>query len=56
MSKKLYTLISTCIGSAGAIAAAIVAYVNPAYEAAIVASIGIGCTAINEILVQFVKS
>lgn len=55
MSKKLYTLISTLVGCAGAAASAIVAYLEPANSVAIIAAIGIGTTAINEILVQFVK-
>ena len=55
MKKKLYVLISALVGAAGTAASAIVAYINPAYCAAIIASIGIGTTAINEILVLFVK-
>lgn len=55
MSKKLFTLISTLVGCAGSAASAIIAYLNPAYDAAIIASIGIGTTAIIEILNLFTK-
>lgn len=54
MSKKLYTLVSTIVSAAGTVATAIIAYVQPEYTPAIVAAIGIGVTAINEIAVQFV--
>lgn len=54
MSKKLYTLVSTIVSAAGTVATAIIAYVQPEYAPAIVAAIGIGVTAINEIAVQFV--
>lgn len=55
MSKKLYILISTIVGAVGTIAAALVAYYQPKYSVAIIASIGIAVTAINEIMLQFVK-
>lgn len=54
MSKKLYTLVSTIVSAAGTVATAIIAYVQPGYTPAIVAAIGLGVTAINEIAVQFV--
>lgn len=56
MTKKLYALISTLVGCAGTAAGAIVTFAQPTYAAAIVAAIGIGATAINEILALFVKA
>lgn len=55
MKKKLYVLISSLIGAAGTAACAIVAYIQPEWCSAIIASIGIGTTAVNEILLLFVK-
>lgn len=55
MTKKLYTLVSTVVGSVATIGAAFVTYYQPANATAIVASIGIAATAINDILLQFVK-
>lgn len=55
MSKKTYTLVTSILGGVSAIASAVVAYVQPSYAAAIVASIGIADTALVEILNQFVK-
>ena len=55
MKKSLYTLISTIISAVGTIAIAVVSYTTPAYMVAINASIGIAVTAINEIMLQFVK-
>lgn len=48
MSKKMFTLVSSCIGGASTIASAIVTYAQPEYATAIVASIGIAATAIIE--------
>ena len=55
MSKKMYTMLSSIVGSVAAIASAIVTYCQPASATAIVASIGIGSTAIIEIMNQFQK-
>lgn len=55
MSKKLYTLLSTLVSCAATAASAIVAYAQPNMTVAIIAAIGIGSTAINEIMVQFVE-
>ena len=55
MSKKLYTLISTLVSCVATGASAIVAYFQPNMTVAIIAAIGIGSTAINEIMVQFVE-
>lgn len=54
MSKKLYNLIVGIIGGISTIAVALVTYFNPAYATAINTSIGIGATAIVEIVGQFV--
>lgn len=56
MSKKMFTLVSSCIGGASTIASAIVTYAQPEYATAIVASIGIAATAIIEICNLFTKS
>ena len=56
MSKKTFTLVSSVTGGVAAIASAVVAYMQPAYTAAIVASIGIASTAVIDIAGQFVKS
>lgn len=55
MSKKMYQLVSGVIGGVCAIASAVVAYVNPSYTPAIIASIGIAQTAIIEVCALFVK-
>ena len=55
MSKRVYALVSALVGACATVAIAIVTFVSPAYAAAIVAAIGIGATAINEILQLFVK-
>lgn len=54
MTKKLYTLISSCVTAVGTIATAFVAYFQPAHTTAIIVSIGIATVAINDILIQFV--
>lgn len=53
MNKKTKMLISGIIGGVGTIASAVVAFVAPAHTVAIIASIGIAETAINEILNLF---
>lgn len=55
MTKKTFTLVSSIIGGCATIASAIVTFINPAYSAAIVASIGIASTAAIEICLQFEK-
>lgn len=55
MNKKLYTLLCTIIGCIGTVASAIVTYLQPAFATAIVAAIGIGTTAIIDILGLFVN-
>lgn len=55
MNKKTFTLVTTIIGSVGAIASAIVTYIQPSYASAIVVSIGIASTAAIDICGQFVK-
>lgn len=54
MTKKLYALISGCIGGVATIATAVVAYFAPAHAVAIIAAIGIGSKAADEILLLFV--
>ena len=54
MSKKLYALISTLIQCAGGAAIALVTYFQPAMFGAIIAAIGIGVPAVNDILLCFV--
>ena len=56
MSKKVYNLIVGVVGGLGTIAVAVVSFLNPAYEVAINASIGIATTAVIEICSQFVKA
>jgi hypothetical protein len=56
MSKKVYTLVSSILGGCATIATAIVAYISPEYMVPIIGSIGIGVTAVNEIMLRFVKS
>lgn len=55
MSKKLYGLISTLLSCAGTAAGAMVAYYQPEAFGAIIAAIGIGVSASNDILLLFVK-
>lgn len=55
MSKKVFNLVIGIVGGISAIGSAIVTYFNPEYAVQIVASIGIGATAINEICSLFVK-
>lgn len=56
MSKKLYGLISSLVQCAGGAAIALVSYFQPPMFGAIVAAIGIGVPAINDILLLFVKA
>lgn len=55
MKKKTYLLVNGIVGGVSAIASAIVAYINPAYTPAIVASIAIVTTAVSEITALFVR-
>lgn len=55
MSKKTFNLVVGISGGVATIASAIVAFLDPAYESAIVASIGVVETAIVEICSKFVK-
>lgn len=55
MSKKLYGLISTLLTCAGTAASATIAYLQPEAFGAIIAAIGIGVSAGNDILLLFVK-
>jgi len=55
MSKKKYALITGIVGGVGAIVTAIVSYAEPANMVAILASIPIIITAVNEVLANFVK-
>lgn len=54
MSKKMYALITGIVGGVGTIATAVVAYAEPANMVAILASIPIIITAVNEVLANFV--
>lgn len=54
MTKKLYMLITGIVGGVGTIVTAIVGYAEPANMVAILASIPIIITAINEVLANFV--
>lgn len=56
MKRKTYNLVVGVTGGASAIAVALVTFFNPAYAAAINASIAIAQTAVCEICAQFVKS
>lgn len=56
MSKKTYNLIVGIVGGLSTISVAVVTFINPAYATAINASIGIGATAVVEIVGQFVKA
>lgn len=55
MSKKVYALVSTLVTVAGTTAEALVAYFQPHLYGAIIAAIGIGVVAINDILLLFTK-
>lgn len=55
MSKKIYNLVVGISGGVATIACAVVAFFDPAYESAIIASIGVLETAIVEICSKFVK-
>lgn len=55
MTKKLYTLITSLTGAGATTATALVAYFQPSMYGAIIAAIGVGVTAVNEILLLFVK-
>ena len=55
MSKKVFNLIVGISGGVATIACALVAFFDPAYESAIIASIGVVETAIVEICSKFVK-
>lgn len=55
MNKKTYNLVVGILGGVGTIAIALVTFFDPAYATAINTSIGIGTTAIVEIVSQFVK-
>ncbi len=54
MTKKTFALITGITGGIGTIAAAVVTFIQPAYMTAIVAAIGVGVTAVNEICGLFV--
>lgn len=55
MSKKNYSLVTGLIGVAATVANIFVAYFQPAMYGAIIAAIGIGAKAADEILLLFVK-
>ncbi len=55
MSKKTYSLVIGCVGGVCAIASALVTFFQPAYASAIVASIAVANTAVNEICTLFLK-
>ena len=55
MKKKLYALISGLVGVAATTAELLLIYFAPAYYVPIVAAVGIGAKAIDEILLLFVK-
>lgn len=54
MSKKLYGLISTIVAAVGTVASALVGFFQPPMYGAIIAAIGIGVPAVNDILLLFV--
>lgn len=56
MSKKVYSLVIGVTGAICATASAIVAFFDPTYTTAIIASIGVANTAIDEICTLFVKN
>ena len=55
MSKKTFNFVVGVTGGIATIASATVAFINPAYETAIIASIGVLETAVVEICSKFVK-
>ena len=55
MKKKTATLVNVCIGAAGTVASAVVAFVEPANHVAIIAVIGTIVTAATGIVNQFTK-
>lgn len=55
MSKKTFNLVVGISGGIATVASAIVAFLDPAYESAIIASIGVVETAVVEICSKFVK-
>lgn len=55
MSKRVYSLVSGIVGVAATAANILVAYFQPAMYGAIIAAIGIGAKAVDEILILFVK-
>lgn len=56
MSKKTFTLVQSCVNAAATVAAAIVAYCQPAYTVAIISGIGVVATAINDVCAGFIKA
>jgi hypothetical protein len=56
MQKKTFNLIVGISGGVAAIAEAVVAFINPAYTPAIVASIGVAEAAVVEICSIFLKT
>lgn len=55
MSKKVYALVSSLVTCSGTAASAVIAFFQPSFYGAIIAAIGIGVTAINDICLLFVK-
>ena len=55
MTKKLYGLISGLLGAAATAASVCLAYFQPANYGAIIAAVGIGAKAADEILLLFVN-
>lgn len=55
MSKRVYSLVSGIVGVVATAANILVAYFQPAMYGAIIAAIGIGAKAVDEILLLFVK-
>ena len=55
MSKKVYALASGVLGGVAAVASAVVAFMAPPMSPAIIAAIGIGVKAVDEIMLLFVK-
>lgn len=55
MNKKTYNLVVGLVGGLSTIGIALVTFFDPTYATAINTSIGIGATAVVEIVSQFVK-
>ena len=55
MNKKTYSLISGLLGTGATVANILVAYFQPDSYVAIMAAVGIGAKAVDEILLLFVK-